>query len=1069
MSANRNLPKKHLYALYGFALGLILLLIGLGIPMVFLRDALALMDVRLRLPLAALLSLIPVVLTSFGWFIGQKQDYVERLNGETQQFIARFASRERKLLQENAQRYNLEKILERGKREWESIFDAVHDAVLVADSHGRIIRCNHAATKWLNTTFDQLVNTPIDQVVLGKHHDTAVRLVAMKGEVNIPSLGGWFDFTQYPIDIDEENRGTIFLVRDITENKRGEAIIRQQKDHLQALINNSPVGIVTLDREQKILSCNPAFEHVFGYSTGEVIGRNLDQLLVGENPRPGSGSLNYSARVMSGEAVRSIVQRRRKDGTTVDVEIAGVPLRVDDQPEGVLWMFHDITELAQARRAAEQADRAKSEFLANMSHEIRTPMNGVIGMIELTLGTDLEDEQYDFLIGARDSADALLNVLNDILDFSKIEAGQLTLETIDFELPSVVEGVAQTSANRAEIKGLEMLVFVDPAAPTYVKGDPGRLRQILVNLVENAIKFTEKGEILIRAEMVEDRGDCAVLRFSVTDTGIGIPQERQNAIFERFVQADGSTTRRYGGTGLGLTISKQLAEMMDGEIGVESEAGKGSTFWFTVVAEKVYKAEAPRPQDWVDIHGSRVLIVDDNATNRRIFTRMLEGFGCEVTSVASGFDVMPVLFRGLLTNTPYRLVLIDMQMPGMDGVETLSAIRGEPLTQDVKVVVLTSMGRRNEINRVNELGGSGYLLKPIKQTQLREMLDMVLGPTMSEAQREENRRRSASRLQPPLPMRSLRILLAEDNEINQKMTRVMLTRQGHTVDLASNGTEVIEAYNRTRYDLIFMDVQMPEMDGFEAARAIRDLEDGVRHTPIIAMTAHALHGDRQRCLDAGMDDYISKPLEPRKVFQAIDRWAFGVAPRLTTGELRLAGNRALYPSQSQNYPGANGSAVYTAPEEVIPQDLTEKLTNMVLPQKTAQKLTERASADPFASGPDVALDVENSLSRFSDDRNFYYNLLDDFLRSLPARLAEMWSELGNGNAQNLSNLAHNLKGVSANFGAWQLARLASSLDERGRAGDLEAARPLMAQVEAAAEQLNIAAAETGRVNDKGTG
>jgi two-component system, sensor histidine kinase and response regulator len=301
------------------------------------------------------------------------------------------------------------------------------------------------------------------------------------------------------------------------------------------------------------------------------------------------------------------------------------------------------------------------------------------------------------------------------------------------------------------------------------------------------------------------------------------------------------------------------------------------------------------------------------------------------------------------------------------------------------------------------------------------------------------------------------------------MTRVMLTRQGHTVDLASNGTEVIEAYNRTRYDLIFMDVQMPEMDGFEAARAIRDLEDGVRHTPIIAMTAHALHGDRQRCLDAGMDDYISKPLEPRKVFQAIDRWAFGVAPRLTTGELRLAGNRVLYPSQSQNYPGANGSAVYTAPEEVIPQDLTEKLTNMVLPQKTAQKLTERASADPFASGPDVTLDVENSLSRFSDDRNFYYNLLDDFLRSLPARLAEMWSELGNGNAQNLSNLAHNLKGVSANFGAWQLARLASSLDERGRAGDLEAARPLMAQVEAAAEQLNIAAAETGRVNDKGTG
>ena len=1068
MTAKRNLPKKQLYALYGFALGLILLVIGLGVPLVFLRDVLEQVDMRLRLPMAAMLSLIPIVLTAFGWFIGQKQDYVERLNSETQQFIARFASRERKLLQENAQRYNLEKILERGKREWESIFDAVHDAVLVADSQGRIIRCNRAATKWLNTTFDQLVNTPIDQVVLGQQHDTAVRLVTMRGEVYLPSLGGWFDFTQYPIDIDEDNRGTIFLARDITENKRGEAIIRQQKDHLQALINNSPVGIVTLDRAQKILSCNPAFEHVFGYTTGEVIGRNLDQLLVGDNPRPGSGSLSYSARVLKGEAVRSIVQRKRKDGTTVDVEIAGVPLKVDDQGEGVLWMFHDITELAQARRAAEQADRAKSEFLANMSHEIRTPMNGVIGMIELTLATDLNDEQYDFLIGARDSADALLNVLNDILDFSKIEAGQLTLETIDFDLASVVEGVAQNSANRAEINGLEMLVFVDPAAPTYVKGDSGRLRQILVNLVENAIKFTERGEILIRAEMVEDRETCAVLRFSVTDTGIGIPPERQSAIFERFVQADGSTTRRYGGTGLGLTISKQLSEMMGGTIGVESEPGKGSTFWFTIVVEKVHKSEPAQSQDWIDIQGARVLIVDDNATNRRIFTRMLEGFGCEVTSVASGFDVMPVLFRGLLTNTPYRLVLIDMQMPGMDGVETLSAIRGEPLTQDVKVVVLTSMGRRSEINRVNELGGSGYLLKPIKQTQLREMLDIVLGPT-SEAQREENRRRSASRLQPPMPMRSLRILLAEDNEINQKVTRVMLTRQGHTVDLASNGAEVIEAYNRTRYDLIFMDVQMPEMDGFEASRLIRKLEDGARHTPIVAMTAHALHGDRQRCLDAGMDDYLSKPLDPRKVFQAIDRWAFGVAPRLTTGELRLSsGTRPLHPLPPAEGNGSNGSA-HVGPDQVIPQDLSEKLTNMVLQQKVAQKLSEKASDDPFLSSPDVVLDVESALSRFSDDRNFYYNLLDDFLHSLPARLAEMWSELGNGNAQNLSNLAHNLKGVSANFSAWRLARLAAILDEQCRAGDLESASPIMVQVESAAAQLNAAAAEMIKVKDEGTG
>ncbi|MBE0699328.1 MAG: PAS domain S-box protein [Anaerolineaceae bacterium] len=728
------------YAIYGLMLGLAFVLACGALAYRYLQSLTPLNISELRLLIGMLFLLVLAGLTGIGASVGYQQDRLERLMNESQQFITRSATRERKLLQENAQLHNLEKILERGKREWESIFDAVQDAILVADSHGRIIRCNRSATRWLNTSFERLVDMPIDQVVLGMPHDTSVLLTSMRGEVNIPSLGGWFDFTRYPIDTGDEHRGTIYIVRDITERKRDEAIIREQKEHLQALINNSPVAIVTLDRNQIILACNPAFEDLFGYIPGEVIGNSLDMLFSGyEVPFEVS---SYSRRILRGETVKSSLVRRRKDGTLVDVETVGVPLIVEEQTTGVLWMFHDISEMMQARRAAEQADRAKSEFLANMSHEIRTPMNGIIGMIELTLGTDLSDEQYDFLVGARESADALLSVLNDILDFSKMEAGQLQLEIVDFDVHSLVEGVAQTSAARAENKGLEMVCYVDQTVPSFAKGDPGRLRQILVNLVENAIKFTDKGEVLVRAELTDEQDDAVTVRFSVSDTGIGIPKDRQQSIFERFVQADGSTTRRFGGTGLGLTISKQLAEMMSGKMGVDSDPGRGSTFWFTVTLEKIPSYERPEQQDWADLRGARVLMVDDNATNRRIFTRMLEGFGCQVAAVSSGMEVMPALFRGLLINAPYHVVLVDMQMPVMDGEETVRAIRREPLTQEIKVVVLTSMGRRNELSRVNEMGCSGYLLKPVKQLQLRETLELILSNKHSSNRRAESRRRN---------------------------------------------------------------------------------------------------------------------------------------------------------------------------------------------------------------------------------------------------------------------------------------------------------------------------------------
>jgi two-component system, sensor histidine kinase and response regulator len=1024
MRAKTNILKKRslIYAVSGLVLGLVIFFIFSAAFYNLSPEPVNISFFATHPVIFVLAALFIIVLAGAGAAAGREQDRLDHLSNEAQQFIARFASRERKLLQENAHRNNLEKILERGKREWESIFDAVQDAILVADNQGRVIRCNRSATRWLNTSFDQLVNSPIDQIVLGGPQDTLVQFASLNGEVHLPALGGWYDFTCYPIDIDEENRGTIYVVRDITERKRDEAIIREQKENLQALISNSPVGIVTLGKNQNILSCNPAFDAMFGYEQGEMVGCNLAKLLNGNDMQ--WEAFSSSENILRGEAIKSILQRRRKDGSIIDVEVSGVPLVVEGQIAGVLWLFHDITELMHARRVAEQADRAKSEFLANMSHEIRTPMNGIIGMIELTLGTDLTDEQYDFLIGARESADSLLNVLNDILDFSKIEAGQLQLEMVDFDLNSVVEGVAQTSAGRAESKGLEMVSYVDPAVPNFVKGDSGRLRQILVNLVENAIKFTERGEVLARTDLIENREKHVVVRFSVSDTGIGIPKDRQEAIFERFVQADGSTTRRYGGTGLGLTISKQLAQMMNGEMGVDSDPGKGSTFWFNVTLEKAANQEGPEQYDTADLQGTRVLIVDDNATNRRIFTRMLEGFGCQVNAVASGMDVMPALFRGLLTNMPYKLVLIDMQMPVMDGEETLRAIRREPLTQDIKVVVLTSMGRRNELSRVNEMGCSGYLLKPVKQMQLRETLELIVGQGRKVNGSKRRNGRSITAAAVPTNVTGLRILLAEDNEINQKMTRALLTRQGHTVDLANNGVEALEAVKNTNYDLIFMDVQMPEMDGFEAAQSIRQLESGKRYTPIIAMTAHALQGDRKRCLDAGMDDYVSKPLDPRKVFQAIERWGCHTA---------------------QDVNGKDHTGGVTESQE----------NSFIIPDAPEDPLFHLASLHPELNlDSDLPLDIENALFRFSEDRNFYYNLLGDYVRSLPLRLGEMRAALESENTEALSYLAHNLKGVSANFSAQQLARLSSDLDDCCRAGDMENAQRLLTEIEAAVERVN---------------
>jgi PAS domain S-box-containing protein len=533
----------------------------------------------------------------------------------------------------------------------------------------------------------------------------------------------------------------------------------------------------------------------------------------------------------------------------------------DGKAKELVGVMTDITERKRAQEAAESASRAKSEFLASMSHEIRTPMNGVIGMTELVLDTDLTFEQREYLTTAKISAESLLTIINDILDFSKIEAGRLELDPVSFYLQESIEETMRAMAFRAHEKGLELLCDLKPEVPCYVIGDSVRIRQIIVNLVGNSIKFTELGQVGLEVALEAQEGDELRLHFIVSDTGIGIPPEKQKLIFEAFSQADSSTTRRFGGTGLGLTISSRLVEAMRGKIWVESEPGKGSNFHFTVCLGIDHQALAASTEE-MPLAGIPVLVVDDNFTNRRILTEMFWMWQMKPTEAASAQEALTHLRRASERGHPFALVVTDVHMPEMDGFDLAERIKDTPNLADVVILMLTSGEKRGDIQRCRGMGVSAYLMKPVRRAELRAAITKAMrAPSLSGNEKEPALPVSHVALQvAPESLRS-RILLAEDNVVNQRLAARILEKAGHSVLIVSNGKEAIAALQRETIDLVLMDVQMPEMDGFEAARAIRNDEAGkAKHIPIIAMTAHAMTGDRDRCLAAGMDGYIAKPI-----------------------------------------------------------------------------------------------------------------------------------------------------------------------------------------------------------------
>ena len=663
--------------------------------------------------------------------------------------------------------------------------------------------------------------------------------------------------------------------------------VAERTAYLNALIEASPLAIMVLDPEENIQLCNPAFERLFQYSRTEVLGRPVLGLLASGGLLEEARDITRHARV--GEHIEKVTRRNRKDGTLVDVEVHTVGLIVKGEVAGTLVLYQDISvrkrseeAMQRAKEAAEAASRAKSEFLANMSHEIRTPLNGVMGMTDLALGTELSAEQREYLETVKLSADSLLVVINDILDFSKIEAGKAELENRPFNLRDTLEGVMRTLALRADEKGLELLCELAAETPEFVRGDSSRLGQVVMNLVGNAIKFTHAGEVAVKVEVEDKEGEARLLHFTVSDTGIGIPIEKQAQIFEPFAQADTSTTRKYGGTGLGLSISTRLVALMGGEIWVESEEGKGSRFHFTtrlgVVDAKEIEVGKPAPPEILS--GVKVLVVDDNRTNRRILDGMLKRWEMKPTLVEGGEEALLELPTAREAGEPYRLLLLDMHMPGMDGFQFVEQLRKRPELSTATIMMLTSAGHKGDAERCKALGISAYLLKPIRQSELREAIARVLGAREQQGAIPLITRYSLYDARDPETVLSM--LLVEDNPVNQRLATRMLEKRGHRVVLASNGREALEALEKGSFDLVLMDVQMPEMDGFQATAVIREREKGTgAHLPIVALTAHAMKGDKDKCLAAGMDGYLTKPIRPRELDDVLESYLVRRAEKLT--------------------------------------------------------------------------------------------------------------------------------------------------------------------------------------------